>query len=82
MGVWVPIRTKGQTLEYYGIIPLRVCIYVPDLWRKSKGQRIECKVEGNANAGGYQNYQNRAVIDQLTTLKGGADCFHASRGSQ
>ncbi len=43
-------------------------MYEYDLWRKSKGQRIKCKVDGNANAEGYQNYQNMAVSNQLTTL--------------
>jgi hypothetical protein len=29
------------------------------------------KVEGNVNAEMYQNYQNGAVSNQLTTLEGG-----------
>ncbi len=30
------------------------------------------RVEGNVNAGSYQNYQNWTVSNQLTTLEGGS----------
>ncbi len=33
------------------------------------------KVEDNANAGNYQNYQNGALNNQLTALEGGGVCL-------